>query len=95
MSPSEIETVLDGRHAAANTAFTSKDMEAYQSLFGSDLRYRQIDGTTIDRARLMRDVKTQFRRFYRVTSHFTREKLGAKRRLHLGDRRREVEGHPR
>jgi hypothetical protein len=75
MTPSAIEQALDRRHAAAQIAFANKDIAAYHDLFGVTLRYRQIDGVTIDRAQLMRDVGTQFRKIMRAESHFTREAL--------------------
>ena len=70
-----IEEVLDERHAAANTAFANRDAAAYERLFGNDLEYVQADGTAIDRARLMKDVKAQLRKLDRAASSFVREKL--------------------
>ncbi|WP_420137477.1 DUF4440 domain-containing protein [Sphingomonas sp.] len=70
-----MEQALDRRHAAAQAAFATKDIATYHGLFGVALRYRQIDGTTISRAQLMRDVAAQFARIDRATSRFTREAL--------------------
>jgi hypothetical protein len=72
---SQIEAVLDERHIVANQAFAHKDAEAYKNVFGVDLRYSQADGATIDRVRLMKDVRAQFKRLDRAESSFTRESL--------------------
>jgi hypothetical protein len=75
MTNAEIAAALDSRHAAANAAFVNKDIATYEDLFGRDLQYRQVNGTTIDRLHLMRDVQRQFALFRRADSHFVRENL--------------------
>ncbi|WP_442679898.1 hypothetical protein ACSBM8_01425 [Sphingomonas sp. ASY06-1R] len=75
MTPSAIEQALDRRHATAQRAFAERDIAAYRDMFGSALQYRQIDGVTIDRTRLMRDVAAQFAKIRRAESRFTRERL--------------------
>lgn len=50
-------------------------MKAYQNLFSGDLQYSQRDGVTIDRSRLMQDVKAQFKSLGYAQSRFDREKL--------------------
>ena len=74
----EISTViayLDGKHAEARLAFERKDLVAYTAIFSPQLRYHQLDGKTIGRDQLMRDVRSQFRRLSRVHSSFVREQL--------------------
>lgn len=72
---SEIEAALDARHAEARTAFLKRDPDAYEDLFAHDLIYRRHDGETLDRARLMQDVRDQFRKLDRADSQFVRETL--------------------
>lgn len=74
-SASQIEDALDERHATASAAFAQRDITAYQALFSGGLQYIQQDGITIDRRRLMQDVKTQFSRLNHAESDFVREAL--------------------
>jgi Domain of unknown function (DUF4440) len=76
MTPKDpIEQELDGRHAAAQDAFSKRDLDAYRAIFSASLRYRQANGKVIDRNRLMRNVASQFRRLGSVQSSFVRERL--------------------
>lgn len=76
--PTETIAELDAMHAKAKAAFERRDIAAYRELFAPALTYRQADGRTIDRDRLMSDVHVQFRRFSWVRSSFVREHIEVK-----------------
>ncbi|SIO29339.1 protein of unknown function [Singulisphaera sp. GP187] len=73
--PTEVAVELDAAHRKAKAAFNRKDLRAYMSLFSADLHYRQSDGKVIDRARLERDIQTQFSRLSAVRTTFDREQF--------------------
>ena len=70
-----IEDELDERHRAANHAFATRDIAAYQAMFSPALRYERADGTMLDREHLMRDVTVQFRNLSHAESSYVRERL--------------------
>jgi hypothetical protein len=76
-----ISAELDERHSAANAAFVTRNILAYQDIFSPSLVYQQADGTVIDRGQLMRDVALQFRNLSQAKSSYFRESLVA-----VGDR---------
>jgi hypothetical protein len=57
---------LDAMHTIAKESFERGDFDSYQDIFVPDLNYRRADGLIVDRDSLIRDARTQFRR-YRVT----------------------------
>ncbi len=73
--PAEVAVELDAAHRKAKLAFICKDLSTYMSLFSVDLRYRQLDGKVINRARLERDIQAQFSRLSAATSAFDREQI--------------------
>ena len=72
---SQLIAELDAMHDRASRALACRDLAAYRDLMAPNLKYRQIDGRTIDRNRLMRDVAVQFRRLNRLESSFSREHI--------------------
>lgn len=74
-SSSQVIAELDAMHDRARRALASRDLPAYRDLMAPDLKYRQVDGRTLDRDRLMRDVAAQFRRLDRLESSFSREHI--------------------
>jgi len=70
-----IETLLDERHAVAREAYSRKDVDSYREIFCGDLEYQRTDGSVIDRAQLMRDVNSQFRRLLKADTTFVREEF--------------------
>ena len=54
----------------ARIAFERKDLAAYTAIFSAGLQYHQLDGRTIGRDQLMRNVHTQFKRLF--TGHSIR-----------------------
>ena len=75
LNGSDLIAALDERHLAASRAFAAKDIGAYQALFGENLQYSPVDGKVIDRERLMRDVRVQFKTLQQAQSRFAREDL--------------------
>lgn len=70
-----VEAALDAAHAEAQRAFRAKDVAAYMSRFAPDLEYTQLNGKTIGRRQLARDVVRQFRSVRAVDSSYRRESL--------------------
>jgi Domain of unknown function (DUF4440) len=70
-----VERELDARHAAAQIAFSHRDLDAYRALFSPSLSYRQADGRVIGRDELMKNVASQFRRLSMTKSSFSREQF--------------------
>lgn len=74
-SSSQLIEELDAMHDRASRALAGRDLAAYRDLMAPDLKYLQIDGRTVDRDRLIRDVAAQFRRLNRLESSFSREHI--------------------
>ena len=70
-----ISAELDERHRAANAAFVTRNILAYQDIFSPSLVYQRADGSLIDRGQLMRDVALQFRNLSHAKSSYVRERL--------------------
>jgi hypothetical protein len=51
---------LDDLHRRVRAAYVARDLKSYMDFFSSDLRYHQVDGRTIGRDQLTRDVESQF-----------------------------------
>jgi ketosteroid isomerase-like protein len=66
---------LDAAHARAQHAFSTKDLAAYMAMFAPDLRYTQLNGKTIGRDELARDVTHQLRTVRSAESSFSRASL--------------------
>ena len=73
LNGSDFKAALDERHFAASRAFAAKDIGAYQALFSENLQYSPVDGKVIDRERLMRNVRAQFKTLQQAQSRFARE----------------------
>ncbi len=73
--PESVAAELDERHRAANRAYAARDLAAYGAMFSPTLVYRQADGRTIDRDRLMRHVAGQFRSLSRAESSYARQAI--------------------
>ena len=63
---------IDAAHASANEALQQKDFAAYAQHFADDLTYTQLDGRTIDKPKLVRDISVYFNRIKNVTNHYER-----------------------
>ncbi len=63
---------IDAAHASANEALQQKDFAAYAHHFADDLTYTQLDGRTIDKPKLVRDISVYFNRIKKVTNHYER-----------------------
>lgn len=63
---------IDAAHASANEALQQKDFAAYAQHFADDLSYTQLDGRTIDKTRLVRDISVYFNRIKKVTNAYDR-----------------------
>jgi len=66
---------LDAMHHRAMDHYRQTNLGAYRQLFAPDLKYRQMNGTEIDRDQLARDVRAQFSRVTSADSSYTRESL--------------------
>lgn len=67
----EIDAVIkeiDHAHVSANDAMRKKDFASYADHFSNDLKYKQLDGRTIDRTALMGDVASYFGRVRSTTA---------------------------
>ena len=56
---------VDKTHLAANLALRNRDIDTYIGYFSDDLKYKQLNGKTIDKNQLSNDTK---RYFYRIKS---------------------------
>lgn len=74
-SAQRIAAELDAAHERAHRAFAARDLEAYMAGFSPALVYHQLNGTSISREQLTRDVRRQFARLNRAVSTYRREKL--------------------
>src|ERR1700733_13335522 len=63
---------IDNSHSIANDALKNRMFENYIDVFGDDLKYKQLDGKIIDKARLSTDIKFYFNRVINYTSSFDR-----------------------
>jgi SnoaL-like domain len=72
---SEVADQLDSMHAIAKEAFERRDLDSYRDIFASDLKYRRADGRIVGRDSLIRDARTQFRRYSMTGLSFVRESL--------------------
>jgi hypothetical protein len=54
---------LDAMHTIAKESFEQGDFDSYQDIFVPDLKYRRADGRIVGRDSLIRDARTQFRRY--------------------------------
>jgi hypothetical protein len=63
---SSVADELDARHHAAEDAIDRGDLDAYRDIFAPHLRYVRADGRAVGRDSLLRDARTQSRR-YRFT----------------------------
>jgi len=68
---------IDEAHHTAQTAFQARNLKGYMAAFTLDLAYKQLDGTTIGRDALRKDVARQFDRVSAVSSQFARESFQA------------------
>ena len=56
---------IDKMHLAANQALKNKDFDTYIGYFSDDLKYKQLNGKTINKNQLSNDTK---RYFYHIKS---------------------------
>jgi hypothetical protein len=66
---------LDAAHDRAHAAYAARNADAYMAIFHPTLAYTQLDGRTIGREQLARDVRSQLARVDTATSEFRREAL--------------------
>ena len=74
-SESSVKAELDAVHERARKAYLERDLAAYLGTFHEDLEYRQVDGRTIGRERLERDVRKQLGRVHAAATEFRRDML--------------------
>jgi len=65
MDATLVITEVDKTHLAANLALENRDFDTYIGYFSDDLKYKQLNGKTIDKNQLSYDTK---RYFYRIKS---------------------------
>jgi hypothetical protein len=75
MTSDDVVRELDSAHERARAAFTAKDVSAYMATFSPLLEYRQLNGNTINRDQLARDVQSQMVGLKSVGSSFKRLSL--------------------
>ena len=66
---------IESAHLSANNALKKKDFASYAQHFSNDLKYRQLNGRTIDKKALMNDVALYFDRVVRSSSEYKRTSL--------------------
>jgi hypothetical protein len=72
---SQIAAALDVAHDRARRAYSDRNTAAFMAVFHHDLEYVQLDGRTITRDQLARDVHTQLSRMYAASSEYHRTDL--------------------
>lgn len=63
---------IDSAHVSANDALKNKNFESYAEHFSNDLKYKQLNGLTIDKKKLMRDVALYFNRILNFSGDYER-----------------------
>ena len=63
---------IDNTHLAANLALKNKDFAAYIGHFSDDLKYKQLNGKTIDKRQLSNDTQRYFDRIKTYTGAYDR-----------------------
>lgn len=63
---------IDSVHLSANDALKKKDFESYAEHFSNDLEYKQLNGRTINKAKLVNDVAVYFNRVLNSSSDYQR-----------------------
>ena len=66
---------LDAAHERARRAYAARDGAEYLAIFHPDLEYTQLDGRTIGREELGRDVSAQLARVDAATSEYHRDEI--------------------
>lgn len=63
---------IDSAHLSANDALKKKNFELYAEHFSNDLKYKQLNGRTIDKKKLMSDIAVYFDRILKFSSDYKR-----------------------
>ena len=63
---------IDGLHVSANEALKKKDFESYAGHFSKDLEYKQLNGRTINKTKLVNDIAVYFKRVLNSSSDYQR-----------------------
>src|SRR5688572_29411734 len=63
---------IDRAHASANLALKNKDFDAFIDHFSYNLKYKQLNGKTIDKRKVTTDTKKYFDRIQNYSSHYDR-----------------------
>jgi hypothetical protein len=66
---------LDAAHERARRAYAARDCAEYLAVFHPDLEYTQLNGRTINRDQLGRDVATQLARVDTAASEYQRDDM--------------------
>ncbi len=66
---------LDAAHAEAKLAYRARNAAAYMGFFSPELEYTQVNGKTIGREQLARDVQSQFARVRAMDTSYERQSL--------------------
>ena len=63
---------IDSAHFSANDALKNKNFESYAQHFSESLKYKQINGRTIDKKKLISDIAIYFDRIIKFSSDYKR-----------------------
>jgi hypothetical protein len=74
-SESSVRAELDAVHQRARKAYLERDLATYLGTFHPDLEYRQLDGRSIGREQLGRDLRKQLDRVHAAATEFRRDRL--------------------
>ena len=66
-SSDNLKREIDTIHLSANNALRNKNFEWYAQHFSNDLKYKQLDGRTIDKKKLISDIAVYFDRILKFS----------------------------
>ncbi|EOR95197.1 hypothetical protein ADIARSV_1685 [Arcticibacter svalbardensis MN12-7] len=63
---------IDHAHLLAKEALKKKDFKSYAENFSNDLKYKQLNGLTINKTKLVNDIAVYFKRVISSSSDYKR-----------------------
>ena len=74
---------IDSAHFAANLALKNQDFDRYIGHFSDNLKYKQLNGFTIDKETLAKDTRKYFDRIKNYTNDYERQNFSIDKNLFI------------
>jgi hypothetical protein len=75
MLNNEMINEIDIIHKEANNALKNKQLDLYVGCFGDDLQYKQLNGKTIGKKKLITDIRKYFNRIRNFSGDYERKEF--------------------